>query len=247
MLLGVGSTVVDGILTPDSTLLLPAREVAALLGTDVGTGGWTSLTELRHRWPPITVTWIQRELRVLVDDPLAVLPRTRQLIEQQQRQARGTSSALAVRSGPFGAFTFDQLGHELVEGGYTWRGRVAVMARRSNHRDGLEQGASTWGVSFAPLPAVFLSYLDGNRQPPIVSGRLAVGPMWLSTTWTPTHTHVDGLVRLGSVSLFASSRQAYAITVRGPISAQVGRVGGLTTGRVSFGPVPPSPFIVPQP
>src|SRR5207247_616849 len=177
------------------------------------------LAELQRRFPPIAVTGLPRELRVVVQDNLAVLPATRRLTEQQQRQARG-ATAFTTRSGPFLAFTFNQIGHELWEGGYSWKGRVAIQARRSNS-SGQRPGTTTWGGSFAPHPAVYLSYAQGTQQAASITGRLAVGPVWVAPAWTPGHpVAVDGLVQVGVVSVFASTRHAFAITIRGPIAVQ---------------------------
>ncbi len=98
-LVGVGSTMVEAVLTPDSVLLLPARDVAALLGLDPPPGEWTSIADLQHRFPPLAVIWAPRELRLVIRDDLAVLPATRRLTEQQRRQAQGAPSYFATRSG----------------------------------------------------------------------------------------------------------------------------------------------------
>src|SRR5438874_456837 len=74
-------TVVEAILTPDSTLLLPARETYQFLGLpDVGTT-WTSVAEIRAKYPVITITVLLRELRIVIDDPLEILPITLRLHE----------------------------------------------------------------------------------------------------------------------------------------------------------------------
>ena len=86
-LLGVGTVTVEAVLTPDSVLLLPAADVAQLLGLETPPSPWTTVAELQHRFPPIQVFWSPRELRVVIHDDLAVLPATRRLTEQQRRLA----------------------------------------------------------------------------------------------------------------------------------------------------------------
>jgi len=234
--------VVEAVLTtPDSTLLLPARDVAALLGLDAPPTAWTTVAELRRRFPPIEVAWYPRELRVVVDDPLGVLPATRRLTEQRQRQARGAPGPTVTRSGPFLAFAGDERQHHVTDVGYSWRGRVAVQGRYAS------ASGSAWAVSLAPTPTVFLAYSDGERRPATVSGRLAVGPLWLAPTWQERGpVGVDGLVALGRVRLFASTRDVFVLTITGRGGdLQLGRSAGRTSARVSWGPLPASPFSVP--
>jgi len=230
---------VEAVLTADSALLLPAADVHALLGLDPPAATWTTLPALRHAWPPVSFTWLPRELRVVVDDPTAVLPATRARRAALTRQARGAPPLAVTRGGPFAAVVADDAGRSLVDLGYSWRGRVAVTARRSS------TFGTAWAVSLAPLPALFVTYTDGERSLPSATARVAVGPAWAFATWTPGRWSVDGLVSVGRVSLFASSRDAFVITFRGPVAVQLGRAGSVATGRVSVGPVPPSPFVVP--
>lgn len=228
----------DVVLTRDSTLLIPAAQLHAFLDLPPPTTTWTTPRDLMRAYPSVTVTWVPRELRVLIDDPLTTLPASRRMRDQRERLARGSPPITVTRSGPYFAATVDELGGRLLEGGYSWRGRVALSARDSRF-------GTTWTVSLAPVPAVYVAYSDGEAQLPSVSGRLALGPLWVAPTWRHGHTDVDALLTIGAVSLFASSRQQFALTIRGPIAVQVGRMGDVTTGRVSFGPVPPNPFSVP--
>jgi len=94
---------------------------------------------------------------------------------------------------------------------------------------------------------VFLAYSDGERRPATVSGRLAVGALWLAPTWQERGpVGVDGLVALGRVRLFASTRDVFVITITGRGGdLQLGRSAGRTSARVSWGPLPASPFSVP--
>ena len=231
--------VVEAVLTtPDSTLLLPARDVAALLGLDAPPTAWTTVAELRRRFPPIEVAWYPRELRVVVDDPLGVLPATRRLTEQRQRQARGTS--YVSRSGPFFSVVADDRGESLTDVGYAYRGRFAVTGRHSS-----TLGAA-WAVSLAPTPAVFVSYAGGDRSPPTASARVAYKGAWVFTTWTPAAWSTDALIQVGRLSFFGSSRNAFAVTINAaPVGVQLGRTGQRTTARVTWGPLMPSPFSVP--
>ncbi len=115
------------------------------------------------------------------------------------------------------------------------------MGRRT--RDG-----TSWSLSLAPHPALFVAYTGGDHaQPATVTGRLAVGPLWVSPYWQAGRpVQVDGLVALGPLTVFASSRQQYALTIRAvPVGVQIGRTGTSTTARISYGPIPPNPFAVP--
>src|SRR5207249_1972774 len=119
-----------------------------------------TVKDLSRSWPAVAFTWDARALIVYVSDPLAVLPASREARAKGLRLAQGSS--YIPRSGPFAAFTGDDRGRSAWEGGYSYKGRVAVT-----------------------LPAL-------------------------------------------------------------PAGAQVGRSGGRTAVRVSYGPVPPSPFVVPS-
>ncbi len=231
---------VEAVLTADSVLLLPARELHALLGLPQPTTMWTNAADLHARFPTVTVTWVPRELRLLVDDPFEVLPATRAFRTQLARQARGGPGLAVTRGGPFVALAADDRGRQLVEGGYSFRGRLAVQARRSSIV------GTAWAVSLAPSPILFLSYSDGDQQAAAVTGRLAVGPTWLSTSWLPHRPlQADALMAIGPVAVFASTRRQYVLTVRGPVDLQVGRSGAVTAARLSLGPFVPSPFSFP--
>ncbi len=234
---GVGSTTVDAVLAEDSTVLLPAGPVAELLGLEPPLTAWVTVAQLQQRFPPILVLWLPRQLAVVIRDDLLVLPASRRVRETVMRTAQGAAPYVVTTSGPFAAFTFDQRGQELWQGGYSWRGKVAVSAFKSRL-------GTSYTISVVPSSVFYASYTGGVT--PQANARVAVGPAWLATTWMRGQNFiVDGLVTLGHVSAFASSRNAYAITVRGPIDTQIGRVNGVMTGRVSFGAVPPNPFVPP--
>jgi len=238
MLLGGRSVTVEAVLARDSTLLLPAGEVAALLGTGAPIAPWVTVRDLSRAWPTVAFTWDARALVVYVSDPLAVLPASREARARGDAQARGAT--YIPRSGPFAAFTGDDRGRSAWEGGYSYKGRVAVTARRT------VSGAS-WGLSVAPSSALFLSYYDGDRMRPMASARIAAGPAWLSATWQNGAAALDALLALPHVAVFASSRETFAVTLTAaPVGVQVGRSGGRIAARVTYGPVPPSPFVVPQ-
>ena len=236
---GQGRTV-EAVLTRDSALLLPAVEVHALLGLPPPPTLWTTTQILAHDYPSLIVTWRPRELRVLIDDPHAVLPASRAIRDQRLRTAHGAAPYAATRSGPFISITGDELGRSLLEGGYSFGGRAALHVRQSSTR------GTAWAVSLIPARSVFLSYADGDQQPPSASARLAIGPTWVFTTWTPERWQADGLVQIGRLTVFASSRNAFALTfTAAPVGVQVGRQGNITTARLTYGPVMPSPFTIP--
>lgn len=239
-LIGTGQrTTLEAILAADSVLLLPARELHLFLGLPEPTTAWVPLPELVRAFPSVTWTWLPRQLRLVVDDRRNVLPASQALHDRLTRQARDAPPITVTRGGPFLALAADDQGRQLVEGGYSYRGRVAAHLRHTSTR------GSAWALSWVPSTALFLSYADGDQQPPQVAGRLARGPAWVSAAWTPDRWSADGLVVLGPVALFASTRNSFALTLRGPVDLQIGRTGDVTTGRLSIGPVHPSPFSVP--
>ena len=101
MLLGGRSVTVEAVLARDSTLLLPAAEVANLLGTGTPPAPWVTVKDLSRSWPAVAFTWDARALVVYVDDPLAVLPASRAARARGDARARG--AAYIPRSGPFAA------------------------------------------------------------------------------------------------------------------------------------------------
>jgi hypothetical protein len=240
-LMGVGAVMTEAVLTPDSVLLLPARDVAGLLGLEPPPGEWTSVAELQRRFPPIQVAWYPRELRVIIRDDLAVLPATRRLTEQRQRQSQATVY-MPTRSGPFLAVAGDDRGRSLIEGGYHWRGKIAVTGQHSS------RFGSRWALSVAPSPLLFAALTGGSTQPIAVNLRLTKGPVWVQSAWNAQTQRVqaDGLVQVGPVALFASTRDAFALTLNTrPVGFQLGRTGNHTTAKLTYGPLMPSPFSVP--
>lgn len=210
----------------------------ALLGLPAPATTWTTPAALGRTYPTVAVEWRPCELRLLIDDPLDVLPASRAISDARRRQARGAT--YVARSGPFAAVVADDSGRSAIDAGYSWRGQIAITGRHSSTR------GAAWAVSLAPAPALFVSYADGDRSPPTASARVAAGPAWAFATWTPARWSVDGLVTVGRVSVFASSRDAFALTVNAPpVGLQIGRTGHRTTARLTYGPLMPSPFSVP--
>jgi len=224
----------------DSTLLLPSSALHDLLGVTSPTA-WVSVGQLRTAYPTITVRWSREMNQVAVWDDLHVLPATRKFYEQHQTSARG-SVPIPIQSGPFFAIAGDERSHYATDIGYNWRGRFAVQGRHSS-----ELG-SMWAVTTAPSPLLFLAYAGGDRQPAMVSARIAAGPIWVSPTWQQGRAlGADGLVMLGPIKVFASTRNVYVITIQGRGGdLQVARAAGRTSARISWGPLPASPFSPPS-
>src|SRR5437899_9913594 len=102
ILVGSGQRVtVEAVVQPDSTLLLPARDVYAFLGLGVPTTEWTTVGALGTLYPTVRFSWVPRELRVLVEDGLGVLPVSRALRAAVERAARGGPGLTLLRGGPF--------------------------------------------------------------------------------------------------------------------------------------------------
>lgn len=223
----------------DSALLLPSAAVRDLLGVQV-VGPWVSLAVLQAAYPTTVVRWNPAEGRVLIFDELSALPATRKFRDTHVLQARN-AFAVPIRSGPFVAFAADERQHHVTDVGYSWRGRVAVQGRYASAL------GSAWAVSLAPWSKVFLSYSDGDHQPATVSGRLMAGPFWIAPTWVEgQRAGVDGLVAWRAVKLFASTRDVFALTITGRGGdLQIGRAAGRTSARLSWGPLPASPFSAP--
>ena len=236
------ATTVEAELLSDSTLLLPSADLGAFLGTPSEPAPWLALGTLRTRFPAVSWQWIPRALLLLVVDPNQVLPVSRALAASLERQARGAAPYAVITSGPFAALAADNVGKTLVDLGYSFRGRAAITVRRSSTL------GTTYTISLAPVPQLFATYAGGDGPSGTASARLAAGPAWLQASYVRGQAlMVDGLLQLGIVSLFgAPQRHAYMITLRGPIAVQWGRLGSTSVARVSVGPIPPSPFLVPQ-
>src|SRR6266550_2515493 len=243
-LVGVEQTVMEAVLSQDSTLSLPTQELSALLGIVLPAVTWTPLTALRAQFPSLRVTVNLRGLAVYIEDELEVLTATRNVREKQRRQAQ--RAPVIIPSGPAFALSVDNRGASLVDASYSLQGRVFGQVRSGSllPRPGsiVQHGATSWALSVIPTPALFLAYSDGDQQRPQATGRLALGPTWVSANWTTTQWSADGLLALGRLSVFVSTRNTYAITLRAPVAVQLGRTGKITTARVSVGPVFPSPF-----
>ena len=239
---GVGAAEVEAVLTADSTLLLPAPDVEQLLGLPSSGAAWLTVAQLRQMFPPIQVTWEPRALLVLIRDDLLVLPASRSTRDAIARQAQGAAPYQLTTSGPFLAVTANDAGRQLYEGGYSYRGKVALTAARSTTR------GDAWTLSLMPSPVVFASVGEVNRLP-AASARIALGPAWTSVSWTRGQAvAVDALVQLHRVAFFASpTRDAYAVTVNvRPLGLQLGRSGNHNTAKLTYGALPPNPFAVPM-
>jgi hypothetical protein len=238
VLVGAARQTVEAFLASDSTLHLPSREVAAFLDTPMPPVPWITLTDLAAAYPPVRFTWRPRELRVVVDDPQRVLPASRSFYAGVERRARGALPLASLRSGPFLAFAADDSARSLVDVGYSWRGRVALTARQSSTT------GTAWALSIAPVPAFYVAIT--HQQSTRVSARLATGPVWIAPTYADGHADVDALVAVDGVTLFASTRDVWLLTIRGRAGdLQLGRSRGVTAARVSWGPLVPSPFSFP--
>lgn len=235
-------TLVEAILTADSSLYLPASPVSELLGTTVAGGPWLTLDALRQQFPTIRVVWLPRELRVVIFDPLRVLPATRNAHQQVVARTRMAFN-LPVQSGPFAALAVDDSLRGVLDGGYSWRGRFAVAGRMD------DAGTATWGVSLAPSSHLFFTYQDGVYRPPNLSGRIAAGPLWLSTAYTPgSPVEVAGLLRVGALQMFASRQYGVlTITSSSQWTVQLAQHWATqrTGARISVGPTYASPFTFP--
>jgi hypothetical protein len=233
---GAAPVTVEALLGRDSLLLLPARDVAAFLGTAAPTIEWTTLAILRREWPAVSFTFDARALTVYVSDPLAVLPASRLLQQRVDRASRGAPTVNAGRSGPFLSLTADDLGRSAVDGGFSWKGRAAATIRRTRL-------GTAWGVSLAPSSHLFASWASERRA----AVRVATGPAWVSASWQDGRASADALVMWHQLALFASTRDAFAVTINAaPVGVQAGRTGKRTTLRLTYGPIGPSPFTVPQ-
>jgi hypothetical protein len=94
-----------------------------------------------------------------------------------------------------------------------------------------------------------LNYAGATGRPAQVSGRVAAGPVWLSTSWTPQRPlEVAALARAGPVQAFAS-RQFGTITITPPgqwaVQLATRWADRRTVGRIGFGPIPSSAFSFP--
>jgi hypothetical protein len=233
MLVSTQERILVEAVTQDSTLLLPTAPLYKLLGLGTPTSPLITPAALQAAYPTTRVVWAPLESRVYVFDQLEVLPASRRAKAEMVARTQSVYS-LPVQSGPFAAFAVDDSLHKLLEAGYNWRGRVAVAGRVDDAR------AGSWGATLAPNSHVFVSYTDAVDRQPTISGRVAAGPVWLSTTYTP-HSPVDmsGLVRIKDVLLFAS-KQYGVLTINRPYSVAFQLATNWeqhrTAARVSVGP-----------
>jgi hypothetical protein len=238
-LLGVGQTTVRATLTADSVLVLEAPPVFAMLGLGTPAAPTVSLDALRRRYPAVTFEWQPRELTVVVTDPRGVLPASAAARSAVERVARGQFTAL---SGPFAILTGDDQSRTAADVGYSWKGKLAASLH------GASGVMPSWAATVAPIPQ-FVSGVAGTAgRLTGATTRLAVGPGWAFGTWTPQGWSVDALAALPHVALFASTRKQFIITLTAaPVGIQFGRSGGHNVARATYGPVAPSPFVVPTP
>jgi hypothetical protein len=229
-------------LAVDSTLYLPSAQLAALIGTEIASGPWVGLDAIRAAFPTVVVAWLRHEMRVVLIDRMRSLPASRRAHQQVVARSQWAVQVPAW-SGPFGSVAVDDSLRGVLDLGYVHRGRVSAAARMD------DRGAAAWGLTVSPSALLFLSYTDGVYRSPHVSGRVAAGPLWLSTAYTPgSPLDVQGLVRVGAVQLFGSKQYGVVtITPSSRWSAQVAHqwTTGRTAARFTVGPTYASPFSFP--
>lgn len=242
-LVGAGEpAVIEARYAADSVLELPAAAVRDLLGV-TATTPYVSVPELERRYPDVTFEWRPRELELRITDPRGALPASQAAVLAAQRRAQSVS-ALAWRtiSGAFGGVTADDSGRSAIDLGYTWRGRLAVQG---SYYPTARRGA--WAASAAPIPTVNVS-ASGGRGVESAAVRVSAGPAFAFASWdAPGRLGLDALATLGAVSVFASTRRTYVVTInRAGLSVQGAQGPTNKTLRLSFGPQSLlSPFSVP--
>jgi len=240
-LTGVGEKTVEGRYAADSTLELPAADIRDLLGVAVPTP-WISVPALQRAYPAVTFTWRPDRLALCIDDPRALLPASQAAQAALQRTAQA-ASAFSYRtvSGVFGGVTANDSGRSQTDLGYSWRGRVVVQG---SYLPAAHRGQ--WLAALAPSPRVNAS-LAGDRTVREAALRVATGPAFLFATVQNGQAALDGLLALGPLAVFGSTRNVFVVTLTRPgVSVQAGRTPQQTTLRLSFGPtLIASPFFVP--
>jgi hypothetical protein len=233
---------VEAVLTADSTLYLPTEPVHELLGIGGPSGQLVTVAELQAAYPTAQVVWVPSELRVLIFDPLEVFAATRKARAESVARTQ-VAFNLPVQSGPFASIAVDDSLRGVLDLGYSYRGRASFAARVD------DRGAGSWGVTVAPDPRLFLTITDATQGPLTVSGRVAAGPVWLSTSYTPDRpVDVAGLVRFRDVQFFASRQ--YGVLTYNRSSQWTVQVAHhweqqRTAARISAGPSWASPFSFP--
>jgi hypothetical protein len=238
---GVGSRVIEATVA-DSVLSLAAGDVRELLGVTIP-APWVTLPELERQYPAVSWRWLPARLLLLIDDPRALLPASQAAQAALQRSAQA-ASAFAYRTvtGMFGALTADDSGRSQTDLGYSWRGRVVLQG---SYLPAAHRGL--WLASLAPIPQVSAS-VAGDRSVTEAALRVAAGPAFAFGTVQNGQASLDGLVALGPVALFASTRNVFVVTLARPgVSVQFARTLTQSTARFSFGPtLTASPFFVPS-
>jgi hypothetical protein len=233
--------IVEGI-AQDSTLLLAAGPVYQLLGLGLPPTPWVSLTELQAAYPSVAFIWSPQEMRVLILDRMEVLPASRRAKAEIVARSQAAFS-LPVQSAPFAALAVDDSLHGVFDAGYSYRGQAAVAGRVD------DAGTASWGATVAPNSHVFVTYTDAVARPPTMSGRIAAGPLWLATTYTPrSPLDLSGLLRIKDAEFYAS-RDYGVLTINQPHQLAVQLATNWkqhrTAARVSVGPSFASPFAFP--
>jgi len=239
----------EAVLAPDSTLSLPTGDLEALLGVKLPPAAWTSIPALRAAFPSLRVTVNLRGLVVYVEDDFETLGATRAARDKQRRLAH--RAPVVIPSGPAFSLAADDRGATLAEAGYSLGGRAFAQVRSTGlfprPASIAQRDFTSWTVSAIPTPFLFIAYTDGDHQRPEATARLTAGPTWVSASWTPERYSVDGLLTFGRLSLFASSRNAFALTLNArPVGLQLGRAGKHTTAKLTYGPQLPTPFTPPM-
>lgn len=238
---GIGSILTLASAGPDpATVRFSTREIFEFVGLPEPPMPSMDLTTLRAALG-VDVVWVPSRLLLLVRDPGRTLPVTRAELDRLRAQSRARS-AIPVeqrRPGPFMAVTVDEDRERLVDAGYSF-GRLA--GRWSNST----VSGNHWSLNANPASRLWLSYRDSDDTDPAFGVRLALGRAWVSADYDGEQVDAMGAAVVGPLVLFATTRERAVVTWRGPVQLQVGYAERRSVFRVAWGPVPLSPFSIPD-
>jgi len=239
---GIGAVLVLAESRDDSeVLVLPAAPIFKLVGLREPPVAYMTLEQLRGRLG-VAVVWQPRQLALTLLDPNQILPASRARLDRPRATAEGQSGLLFPQGlrGPLFGLTRDDRGATFLDLGYSV-GWATLRASRSS------VSGRAWQVYVTPLDRVQLSYSEAEHRQRYADVRLALGHTWAAIVYQQPNVEVSGATVMGPLVVFGSTENRYVFTWRGPntLNVQLGHSGDRSAVSVSFGPLAPSPLMIP--
>ncbi len=239
---GIGSVLVLAESRDEGTVLvLPAAPIFKLVGLREPPIAYMTLEQLRERLG-VEVVWQPRQLALIVFDPNQILPASRARLDRLRAAALVQSGLLFPQglSGPLFGLTRDDRGATFLDLGYSL-GWATLRASRSS------LSGRAWQAYVTPLDHVQISYSEAEHRPRYADVRVALGHTWAAMIYQQPNVQLSGATVLGPLVVFASTENRYVFTWRGPqtLNVQLGHAGERSALGVYFGPLAPSPLMIP--